>query len=177
MNACHRLCLSAVFAFTLGMTSPASGQEHQHQAPESPALARIKSLVGTWVSVGDDGQPTDEVVSVYRETAGGSAIHETLFPGQPHEMITLYYQEGEDLMLTHYCMLGNQPRMKAAASSSDQQIVFEFAGGANIKPDVDAHMHQGVVHFIDENTIESAWTEWADGKPGEVVKLTLKRKQ
>lgn len=177
MNVRNRLYMTAVFAIALGMTTTISAQEHQHEAPESPALARIKNLVGTWVSVGEDGKPTDEVVSVYRETAGGSAIHETLFPGQPHEMITLYYQEGDDLMLTHYCVLGNQPRMKAASSSSDQQIVFEFAGGANIKPDVDAHMHQGVVRFVDENTIESEWTEWVDGKPGEVVKLQLKRKQ
>ncbi len=160
----------------LGSPTGAQAQDHEHTTPESPALAKIKTLVGEWVAVGEDGKPTEEIVSVYRETAGGSAIHETLFPGQPHEMITLYYQDGDDLVLTHYCVLGNQPRMKANAPSSDK-ITFEFAGGANIKPETDAHMHQGIVRFLDENTIESEWTQWTDGKPSEVVKLKLARKQ
>ena len=34
------------------------------------------------------------------------------------EMITMYHPDGDGLALTHYCMLGNQPRMKA---SKDQK--------------------------------------------------------
>ena len=41
----------------------------------------MKKLVGTWLAVGEDGKPTDEVVSVIKVTAGGTAVHETLFPG------------------------------------------------------------------------------------------------
>ena len=29
------------------------------------------------------------------------------------EMISVYTAEGPDLVMTHYCVLGNQPRMKA----------------------------------------------------------------
>ena len=35
---------------------------------------------------------------------------ETEFPGTEHEMVTVITQDGADLALTHYCMLGNQPQ-------------------------------------------------------------------
>src|SRR6058998_1207043 len=81
--------------------------------PPHPGLERLKKLAGTWVAADKDGKPTDQVVSVVRVTAAGSAVHETLFPGQPHEMVSLYHTDGADLVMTHYCSLGNQPRMKA----------------------------------------------------------------
>src|SRR4051794_20746253 len=85
-------------------------------APPHPGLERMKKLAGTWVAADKDGKPTDQVVSVYKVTAAGSAVHETLFPGQAHEMISIYHRDGTDLVMTHYCALGNQPRMKADRS-------------------------------------------------------------
>ena len=35
------------------------------------------------------------------------------FPGQPMEMLSIYHQDKGDLLMTHYCILGNQPKMKA----------------------------------------------------------------
>src|SRR5689334_15625073 len=81
--------------------------------PANAGLERMKRLAGTWVAADEGGRPTDRVVSVIKVTAGGSAVHETLFPGQPQEMVSVYTAEGPDLVMTHYCVLGNQPRMKA----------------------------------------------------------------
>ena len=47
----------------------------------------MKKLAGTWLAADKDGKPTDQVVSIIKVTAGGSVVHETLFPGQPHEII------------------------------------------------------------------------------------------
>src|SRR6267154_1585907 len=94
--------------------------------PTNPGLEKMKKLAGTWLAADKDGKPTDQVVSIVKVTAGGSAVHETLFPGQPHEMVSIYTVDGQDLVMTHYCMLGNQPRMKASTkSSSVQQISFQ----------------------------------------------------
>jgi hypothetical protein len=147
---------------------PAGGEEkHNHASPATShaGLEKLKGLVGTWVVADEDGQPTEEVASVVKLTAGGTAIHETLFPGQPHEMVSIYTVDGSDLVMTHYCMLGNQPRMKAAPKSPANQIVFEFAGGSNLDPKKDKHMHAATLTFVDADHIEVQGIGWENGAP------------
>ena len=86
--------------------------------PTNAGLEKMKKLAGTWLAADKDGKPTDQVASIIKVTAGGSAVHETLFPGQPHEMVSIYTVNGPDLIMTHYCVLGNQPCMKADPNSS-----------------------------------------------------------
>ena len=78
----------------------------------------LKKLAGEWVEVGKDGKPTDKLVSSVRVTSAGTAVEETLFPGSDHEMVTMYHLDGDDLILTHYCSLGNQPRLRRAGRGS-----------------------------------------------------------
>jgi hypothetical protein len=134
-------------------------------APANPELETMKKLAGTWLAVGEDGKPTDQVVSIIKVTAGGSAVHETLFPGQPHEMVSVYTVDGPDLVMTHYCVLGNQPRMKADPKSPANQIRFQFAGGSNLDPTKDKHMHASTLTILDDNHIETAGVGWEDGGP------------
>ncbi|HLW65778.1 MAG TPA: hypothetical protein VKS79_10700 [Gemmataceae bacterium] len=131
----------------------------------NPAFEQLKKLAGTWVMADKDGKPTDQVVSVIKLTAGGSAVQETLFPGQQMEMISMYHMDGPDLVMTHYCMLGNQPKMKADPKSPKNQIKWQFAGGTNFDPAKDAHMHEGSVTIIDDDHIEFAGCAWVNGKP------------
>ena len=94
--------------------------------PTNSGLETMKKLAGTWLAADNDGKPTDQVVSIIKVTAGGSVVHETLFPGQPHEMVSIYTADGPDLVMTHYCVLGNQPRMKADPKSPANKISFQF---------------------------------------------------
>src|SRR5215207_3355349 len=90
---------------------PAWAHDHQDkkQPPEKHAgLEALKKLVGEWVSLDAKGQPSTQVVSVFKVTAAGSAVHETIFPGTPYEMISIYHLDGKDLVLTHYCAAKNQ---------------------------------------------------------------------
>jgi hypothetical protein len=139
----------------------------------------MKELVGTWVEADNDGNPTENVVSVIKLTAGGSALHETIFPGQDHEMVSVYTVEGPDLVMTHYCMLGNQPRLKADPKSPANEIRFEFAGGANLDPKKDKHMHSATLTIHDADRIEINGTGWENGAPAEemcgVMKLVRKK--
>src|SRR5882724_8286116 len=154
--------LCGLSAFVLG------DDKHAHSAPvpTNAGLEKMKSLVGTWVTADKDGKPTDEVVSVVKVTAGGSAVHETIFPGQPHEMVSLYTAEGPDLVMTHYCMLGNQPRMKAdSKSAAANKLNFEFAGGGNLGPKKDMHMHAATLTFVDADHIELEGIGWENGAP------------
>ena len=102
----------------------------------SPAAARfeaLKKLAGDWVQVGEDGKPGNVVASRIKVTAGGTAILETVFPGQDHEMVTVYTVDGSDLVLIHYCVLGNQPRMKADFRQGCQPDRVQLYRRSNLK--------------------------------------------
>jgi len=148
-------------------------------APTNANFERMKKLAGTWVEADKDGKPTDKVFSVVRVIAGGSAVHETAFPGQPQEMVSVYHLDKGDLVMTHYCVLGNQPRMKADPASPKNQIRFAFAGGSNLDPAKDTHMHEATLTFVDDDHLEIAGVAWVDGKPSEnhcgLMKLVRKK--
>lgn len=167
-------CGALVF---LAITAPvrADGKdEPKAAAPKHAGLERLKKLVGTWVATDEAGKPTDKVVSVFKLTAGGSAVHETIFPGTGHEMVTVYHLDGKDLVLTHYCAAGNQPRMKADPKAPATELRFEFAGGSNLDPAKDMHMHEGSIRFLDDDRIEWSWVGWMNGKPVGEHKVSLK---
>ena len=111
---------------------------------------------------------------MFKVTGAGSAVHETIFPGSPHEMVTMYHLDGKDLVLTHYCAAGNQPHLKLDASSSANQLVFKFLNGANIDPAKDHHMHEGAITLVDNDHIDWNWLGYSDGKPDEAHKVALK---
>jgi hypothetical protein len=142
--------------------------------PTNAGLEKMKKLAGTWLAADKDGKPTDQVASIIKVTAGGSAVHETLFPGQPHEMVSIYTADGPDLILTHYCVLGNQPRMKADPSSPPNQIVFRFAGGTNLDPARDRHMHEATLTIVSDDRIEVRGTGWENGAPAKGMCCGLK---
>jgi hypothetical protein len=134
-------------------------------APTNANFEKLKKLEGTWVVADKDGNPTDQVASVYKVTAGGSAIHETIFPGQPMEMLSVYTVDGADLIMTHYCILGNQPKLRADPKSPANQIVFQFVGGSNLDPKKDKHMHEGVLTIVSPDRIEVNGVGWENGGP------------
>ena len=141
------------------------GTGKRPSVPANPAFEKMKTLEGTWLAADADGNPTSQVVSVIKVTAGGSVVHETLFPGQPEEMVSVYTVDGPDLVMTHYCVLGNQPRLKADPKSPANQIRFEFAGGSNLDPAKDKHMHSVTLTLVDGGHIELMGVGWQGGAP------------
>src|SRR5262249_24847095 len=111
-----------VCAMLLAVPLAAYGEDKSKSGSRTPlpansAFEKMKKLAGTWLAADEDGKPTDQVMSIIKVTAGGSAVHETIFPGQPQEMVSIYTVDGPDLVMTHYCVLGNQPRLKADPKS------------------------------------------------------------
>ena len=169
----HRAAVSAAFvliaaaavAAAAATVTPASGFE------------RFKALPGEWVAA-EDGPMSKrgDVVARYALTAAGTALVETVFPGTEHEMVTVYHADGPDVVLTHFCMEGNQPRMRARAARGPRYD-FAYDGGTNIDRNRDRHMHSAWLEFVGADEIRSQWTEHADGKPVLVVQSHLVRKR
>jgi hypothetical protein len=91
-------------------------------------------------------------------------------------MLTVYHPDGDDLVLTHYCMLGNQPRMKAEKGQKEGVIRFAFDGGGNMKPN-DKHMHSLTITFLDADHVREDWALFDGGTEQKVVTLNLVRKK
>jgi len=148
---------------------PASGAK---TPAKSPAFEKIKALAGEWVLA---DKPNDPAFCTYRVVSGGSAVMEELMPAGESSMITMYHLDGDALVLTHYCGLGNQPRMKAKPASGNK-IEFEFAGGCNVDPK-GKYMSALTLEFINANHIKASWTLTDNGKIGEHVTFDAIRKK
>ena len=171
----RRLLVCPVLLLVLSIVAYCADKAGEpHPTPANSGLEKMKKLAGTWVTADKDGKPTDQIVSIIKVTAGGSAVHETLFPGQPHEMVSIYTVDGPDLVMTHYCVLGNQPRMKADPKSPANQIRFQFAGGSNLDPKKDKHMHAATLTIVDDDHIEVVGTGWEGGEPAKDMCCGLK---
>jgi hypothetical protein len=145
------------------------------------AFARLKTLAGTWrndVSEHAKGHDVPESKVIYRLTGAGSALIETDFPGSDHEMVSVYHLDGDDLRLTHYCAMGNQPRLKLdRANSTPDKFVFIFDGGSNLDPAKDIHIHGTTILFEEQGGVDCAWEGYAGGKKAGTTHFRLSRSE
>jgi hypothetical protein len=138
---------------------------------------RLKGLAGEWEAAkASDQVKKGQVVLTYRLTGGGTAVAETILPGTPMEMLSVYHRDGEQLVMTHYCCAGNQPRMRAKPGKNKDEVLFEFTGGSNLDPAKDGHIHGGMIRFVDANHLHSEWEFYVDGKPGRKHTFDLVKK-
>ena len=74
----------------------------------SQAFETLKTLLGDWQVTHDHGR----ISTVnYKMSCNNTVMVETwaLKPGI--DSLTLYHMDGDDFIATHYCPLGNQPRL------------------------------------------------------------------
>jgi hypothetical protein len=139
------------------------------------AFERLKSLAGTWQGQAGHGEAGQAATVTYRVASGGSVVEETLFPGTPHEMISMYHMADAELVLTHYCSMANQPRMRLDRNASTpDRLVFAFDGGTSFDPAKDTHVHSGVVEWKGD-ALHSVWTMYSGGKETGQNRFVLRR--
>ena len=145
----------------LGITAAILMAAGAAQAGSSAAddWRKLESLVGSWQGTGD-GQP---ITVSYVLVSNGTALMETLNAGHDANMVTMYTRDGAVLRATHYCSMGNQPRMRAQASADGKSIDFQFVDASNVK-DSSEVMQRLVVTFIDASHFHQQWT--SRGKDG-----------
>jgi len=150
---------------TLLVVASLGGSRHASAAPGSTeGFAQLKSLVGHW----EEQKPSDNKATLDIElTSGGTALLEklhTVEQGKPVEMITMYYLDGGQLKLTHYCMAGNQPTMRGTYAPDTKTLTFDFENATNLKSPNDGHMHHAVYTFLDSDHFKTTWTFQKDQK-------------
>ncbi|HKU28205.1 MAG TPA: hypothetical protein VJQ54_22245 [Candidatus Sulfotelmatobacter sp.] len=134
---------------------PANTEELQAIA----AFARLKSLAGDWQSVGPNGEHSR---LNYQVISGGTAVMERFssdaLPHNGGSMITVYYIDKGQLVLTHYCIAGNQPHLRATLYDPQSgELDFDFVSGGNIVSGEEGHMHSARIRFVDDDHVSSEW--------------------
>jgi hypothetical protein len=166
----------ALVAIPLVAVGNSSGEGEKTKSVNVQRFEALKKLAGDWVQAGKDGKGKGKVLSSIRVTSAGSAVQETLFPGSDHEMVTMYHLDGDDLVLTHYCSLGNQPRLRADRGKDVNKIVFKFVSCTNLKSKDDHHINGATLTLSGKDRFKAEWVSCKGGKPCHQVKLELVRK-
>lgn len=169
------ICMFGALTLAIRAAEPKEGHK---ESAKNPGLERFKQLAGEWTgTMSENGIDKHPGTVTYKVTSAGSAVIETMAPGTPHEMVTMFHADGKDLVLTHYCAAGNQPRMRAEVKGDGNKFDFQFFGATNLKSDKDMHMHSAVYTLVDKDTLKADWTLFVDGKKAGMAIFELKRKK
>ncbi len=138
------------------------------------AFEKLKSLAGEWQNSSSDAK---SVKVSYQVVSGGSALMESLTPADEPPMITMYHLDGDRLLMTHYCSVGNQPRMKAQLPAGEiKKLNFTMVDATNMAKSSDMHMHSLEFTFQDDDHITQVWSLRQEGKDTPMT-FNLERKK
>jgi hypothetical protein len=135
----------------------------------NPAWDKLKTLVGDWkgtYSGTDEGaQGMGEVRISYELVSNGTTLKETMDSGHDTSMITMYHLDGNRILATHYCSMGNQPRLVASGLGGDgRTLAFSFVDATNVSGPDSELMKGLVVTFQDPDHFTQEWTSRTNGK-------------
>lgn len=146
-----------VLIAAIALTTAASMAQTEAQK----AFATIKSLPGSWEGKAPDGRALQVTFKV--TSAGTAVISEIVVPNE--DMVSMIHMDGPNrLLLTHYCAMGNQPRMQASASPDAKTITFNYVDATSLSAPDAGHMQRMVLTVLDDNHHTEEWTFVDHGK-------------
>jgi hypothetical protein len=84
--------------------------------------------------------------------------------------------DGDRLLLTHYCVARNQPRLVLKESAEDGQLLrFQFLDGTNLPSRDHGHMDKAEYRFVDRDHFTSRWTWYQDGQESWMETIEYRR--
>ena len=129
------------------------------QTDSQKAFAAIKNMPGTW-----EGNTSMGPVQVnFKVTSGGTAVMSEILGKE--NMISMFNMDGPNrLLLTHYCAMGNQPRMEASVSPDGKTFTFTYVDATNLSALDAGHMQRMILTVIDDNHHTEEWVFADHGK-------------
>ena len=126
------------------------------------AFARLKTLVGEWQADTKMGKAT----LTYELIAGGTSLVERESAERMPAMMTVYHLDGNRLVMTHYCMAGNQPRMQARSfDAKSGELRFVFLDATNLTSPDSGHMRNVTFRIAGPDKLSTDWEFFEGGKP------------
>lgn len=132
------------------------------------AFVLFQSLKGSW-----EIQSEGKKLSIEMTYDVGS--RDSIITEQFGKELSVFYKEGDKLLMTHYCNVGNQPHLKLKDSKKADYFEFETVDVANLIKPEDAHVQKIIYTIIDKKHIDLELV-WKIGKKQESEKYKLTRK-
>lgn len=105
--------------------------------PAETAFGNLKSIVGEWEApVGKDGKV---VRAAYKLISNGTVLVETWTTPSGASTMTVFHLDGKELLATHYCAQGNQPRLRWIKTTNGVSF-FEYLDATNLASAAQAHL-------------------------------------
>jgi hypothetical protein len=137
-------------------------------ADDSSAFERLKTLTGNWEGTYKwTGARSDEgkMNVTYSLTGHGTTVIENLGDENDPSMTTAYHMDNGVLRMTHFCGVGNQPRLKATSYDPEKGVInFEFVDATNLPTPDAPHVNGLRLMFVGKDAIQLQFAFVAKGK-------------
>jgi hypothetical protein len=174
--------LRAVLVLLVSLTAVAGFAQSDAQK----SFDKMKTLAGTWEGRVTTNPPMEGMgkdaqvqVTLHITSRGNALVHEMKGlgdaddPAKNDHPVTMFYLEGDKLMLTHYCDAGNRPRMAAQTWPEGKPLEFSFvdlSGGTQF-----GHMDHAAFTTIDGNHHVEDWIYMMPGDKPMHAHMDLQR--
>lgn len=160
-----RMCLLLVVAVLVPAQAMSQQARPEEKTRSAEVFKQLSAMVGDWEGV-QDGVP---ISVTYTLTGDGSALMEFMKPGNSAAgaMVTMFTVDGDHLIATHYCAVGNQPQMVTGIPGSlADGVAFSLARVTGLKTPDDWHNTGLTVIQEDKDHITQRWTYSYKGQTG-----------
>lgn len=156
---------ASIFTVAMILAGPALADE---LGPPVSSFEQMSALVGDWKREGEDGS---KFQIQFELTAKDSVLIERWVSRGKTHSLTLYHRDKADVVATHYCPQGNQPRMKMTTPDGASKIRFDFWDATNLVNPTDSHQHSLSFDLSEPGRIKRAETylSSAGEEPSEMV--------
>jgi hypothetical protein len=126
----------------------------------------FQSLKGTWLIRADNKSLSFDMT--YAVGSNGTIVTE-----QFGKELSVFYRDGDNLMMTHFCNRGNQPRLKLKSGGPGGRYEFDMFDISNLKDALDPHVQKIIYEILDSThmNLEMIWKKGA-GEESEKYALT-----
>ena len=172
----HNVLLAVVLVATGVAITAATGDTGGTPIDAKAAFAQLKQLEGVWEAPAAGGKTAR---TEFELTANGTVLIErytnAALPGGG-KMATAYHLDGNDLVLTHYCIANNQPVLRAERfDAATREIQFEFLRAGNLPSPAAGHMHRASYRIVDADHFVTEWDFFENGARKMTEKETFTR--
>jgi hypothetical protein len=143
--------------------------------PAQLAFERLAALAGSWEGRSSAGWTSRSEIEVIAR--GSVVLERTNFEAHPGEtMLTLFHKDGPELLLTHYCVAGNQPRLVASSIAGDE-LHFTFRDATNLPEVAAGHMGEARFRLEGADAFSSQWSFKQNGQTSWMEEIRYRRRE